>query len=46
MCCVPGEDVTLDMKATLGDPIRLKVEGYQLSLRIEEAQSILIKPSN
>jgi ferrous iron transport protein A len=46
MGCVPGEEVTVEMKAPLGDPISIKVAGYQLSLRIEEAQSILIKPSN
>ena len=46
MGCVPGEEVTVEMQAPLGDPISIKVAGYQLSLRIEEAQSILVKTSN
>lgn len=46
MGCVPGEEVTVELQAPLGDPISIKVAGYQLSLRIEEAQSILVNPSN
>jgi ferrous iron transport protein A len=46
MGCVPGEEVIVDMQAPLGDPISIKVAGYQLSLRVEEAQSILVKTSN
>lgn len=46
MGCVPGEEVTVEMQAPLGDPISIKVAGYQLSLRIEEAHSILVKTSN
>jgi ferrous iron transport protein A len=46
MGCVPGEEVTVEIQAPLGDPISIKVAGYQLSLRIEEAQSILVKTSN
>jgi ferrous iron transport protein A len=46
MGCVPGEEVLVEMLAPLGDPISIKVAGYQLSLRIEEARSILVNPSN
>lgn len=46
MGCVPGEEVTVEMQAPLGDPISIKVAGYQLSLRIEEAKSILVKTPN
>ncbi len=46
MGCVPGEEVFVDMIAPLGDPISIKVAGYQLSLRVEEADAILVFPSN
>ncbi|TWI82989.1 ferrous iron transport protein A [Lacibacter cauensis] len=42
MGCVPGEEVLMEMQAPLGDPISIKVAGYQLSLRLEEAQSIIV----
>ena len=41
MGCVPGEKVRVEQIAPLGDPICISVAGYQLSLRIDEAQSIL-----
>ena len=46
MGCVPGEEVLVEMLAPLGDPISIKVAGYQLSLRIEEARSILVNTPN
>jgi Fe2+ transport system protein FeoA len=46
MGCVPGEEVLVDMIAPLGDPISIKVAGYQLSLRVEEADAIIINPCN
>jgi ferrous iron transport protein A len=46
MGCVPGEEIIMEMKAPLGDPISIKVAGYQLSLRIEEAKSILVITHN
>ncbi len=46
MGCVPGEKVRVEQIAPLGDPICIYVAGYQLSLRIDEAQSILIKENN
>jgi ferrous iron transport protein A len=46
MGCVPGEEVLMEMQAPLGDPISIKVAGYQLSLRIEEAKSILVTTLN
>lgn len=42
MGCVPGEEITMEMQAPLGDPISIKVAGYQLSLRLEEARSIWV----
>lgn len=43
MGCVPGESVKVEQVAPLGDPISISVAGYNLSLRLDEAASILIK---
>lgn len=43
MGCVPGENVRVEQVAPLGDPISISVAGYNLSLRLDEAESILIK---
>ncbi len=46
MGCVPGEKVTVDMIAPLGDPISVQVSGYRLSLRLNEAEHIFILQNN
>lgn len=43
MGCLPGEIVTFERIAPLGDPIAISVAGYQLSLRKEEAATIVIE---
>ncbi len=43
MGCVPGEEIHLDMKAPLGDPISITIAGYHLSLRISEAEHIMVE---
>lgn len=43
MGCVPGEKVRIEQVAPLGDPISLNVSGYNLSLRIDEAENILVE---
>jgi len=40
MGCLPGECITLERIAPLGDPIAISVAGYQLSLRKLEASTI------
>jgi ferrous iron transport protein A len=40
MGCVPGEKIYLEQVAPLGDPISVKVSGYILSLRLNEAEHI------
>ena len=40
MGCVPGERIYLEQVAPLGDPISIKISGYSLSLRLNEAQHI------
>ena len=43
MGCVPGETILLEQIAPLGDPVSVNVAGYHLSLRLNEAEHILIK---
>lgn len=43
MGCVPGECVKVDQIAPLGDPISISVSGYQLSLRVNEADTIFVE---
>ncbi len=42
MGCVPGEKVRIDKIAPLGDPISILVAGYHLSLRLNEAEHIIV----
>lgn len=46
MGCTPGEIVKLDRIAPLGDPIAISVSGYLLSLRKDEASTILVSAVN
>lgn len=46
MGCVPGEEIILEQVAPLGDPISINVAGYHLSLRLNEAEQILIDTIN
>jgi ferrous iron transport protein A len=43
MGCVPGEIISIEKIAPLKDPISVLVAGYILSLRLEEAESIIIE---
>jgi len=43
MGCVPGEIIIIDQIAPLGDPISILVAGYNLSLRINEAEHIWVE---
>ncbi len=43
MGCVPGERILLEQIAPLGDPISVNVAGYHLSLRLNEAEHILVE---
>lgn len=40
---VPGERVTVDQVAPLKDPISISVAGYQLSLRLNEAEHVFVE---
>ena len=43
MGLIPGEKVTLVKFAPMGDPMELQIHGYELTLRVEEAQKIEVK---
>ena len=43
MGCVPGELIKVEQKAPLGDPISITVAGYNLSLRLNEADNIFVE---
>lgn len=42
MGLVPGESILLEQVAPLGDPISVNVSGYHLSLRLNEAEQIIV----
>jgi ferrous iron transport protein A len=46
MGCVPGERILMEQIAPLGDPISVSVSGYHLSLRLNEAEHILVELNN
>ena len=43
MGCLPGERIVLEQIAPLGDPISVTISGYSLSLRLNEAENILVE---
>lgn len=42
MGCVPGEKISVEQIAPLGDPMSVKITGYTLSLRLSEAENIIV----
>ena len=42
MGCLPGEELTVEQKAPLGDPVSITISGYTLSLRLNEADHIIV----
>ena len=43
MGVTPGANVTFKKVAPLGDPIEINIRGYQLSLRKDEADKVLME---
>ena len=43
MGCIPGEEIRVEQVAFMGDPISVSVAGYTLSLRLNEAENILVE---
>ena len=44
MGLLPGTSLTLVRAAPLGDPIEIKVRGYNLTLRKSEAAHVVVEP--
>ena len=45
MGLVPGTVVSVERKAPLNDPISILFRGYELSLRLSEAETVVVKPA-
>ena len=43
MGIIPKTKITVTKVAPMGDPIEIRVRGYELTLRIDEAKKICIK---
>ena len=43
MGVTPGAEVLLRKKAPLGDPIEIKIRGYELTLRKSEANLVILE---
>jgi ferrous iron transport protein A len=46
MGCLPGEKISVEKVAPWGDPVSVLVAGYTLSLRLDEAEHILVDVIN
>ena len=46
MGMIPGAEVTVVKLAPMGDPMELQIHGYELTLRLAEADQIEIAPIN
>lgn len=46
MGLIPGTKVTLRKVAPLGDPMEIRIRGYELTLRIEDARRITLTEGN
>lgn len=46
MGCIPGELIVVEQVAPMGGPMNIRVAGYMLSLRKDEADKILVDRIN
>ena len=46
MGCLPGEKLVVEKVAPMGDPISISISGYHLSLRLNEAEQIIVELIN
>ena len=46
MGVIPGAEVTVLKYAPLGDPVEILIHGYSLTLRLDDAAKIGVKPIN
>ena len=45
MGVIPGAEITLIKYAPMGDPMELRIHGYELTLRLADAEKIEIRPA-
>ena len=45
MGVIPGVEVTLEKYAPMGDPMELRIHGYELTLRLKDAEKITVQIS-
>ena len=43
MGLIPRTKVTLQKRAPMGDPIQIRVRGYELTLRVDDARKIQVQ---
>ena len=43
MGLTPKTEVTLQKIAPMGDPVQIELRGYELTLRVDEAQKIMVE---
>ena len=46
MGVIPGTEMTLVKLAPMGDPMEFRLHGYELTLRVADAEKIVIRPSD
>ena len=46
MGMIPGAEVTVQKMAPMGDPMELKIHGYELTLRLADAENIHFRKRN
>ena len=44
MGVIPGAEITVVKFAPMGDPVEIEIHGYELTLRLEDAAKIDVKP--
>ncbi len=44
MGVIPGTEITVEKYAPMGDPIELFIHGYELTLRLADAEKIIVEP--
>ena len=46
MGITPRTTINLRKAAPLGDPIEIRLRGYELTLRLEDAKQIVLRPAD
>ena len=46
MGVIPGAEMTLEKYAPMGDPMELRIHGYELTLRLADAEKITVDPAS